>query len=266
MAHCPNTVEGVETSIKDVPGGVELTVTTKTAAMVGEIRTRAKFLVDAAKAESGTPKHNGTGQGGGIFGRCPIVMKDTSVEAADVDGGSKVTVKTKTAAEVDWVRREARERQAELAAPGGRDAGGRKMAHCPSAVDGASTSVKNTKDGVEVTVTAKSADATKEIRERAKHLVEAAKKDPSAPKHDGSGEGGGGLGRCPVPMKDTSIDAKDVDGGSRLTVKPTNAADLTLIQKEAKERAERFASPGGAGAASASPSAAPAAPPKKPTP
>src|SRR5207247_2655745 len=118
----------------------------------------------------------------------------------------------------DWVRRETRERQAELAMPGGQDTGERRMAHCPSAVTGAATVVKSTKDGVEIAVTAKSADATKDIRERAKHLVDAAKLNPTAPKHTGEGEGGGVLGRCPVPMKDTTVDAKDVDGGSRITV------------------------------------------------
>ena len=79
--------------------------------------------------------------------------------------------------------------------------------------------------------------------ERAKHLVDAAKLDPASPKHTGTGEGGGGLGRCPVVLKDTLVEAKDIDGGSQFSVKPKKAADLATLQKEAKERAERFSAP-----------------------
>jgi hypothetical protein len=236
MVHCPSVVEGASTDVQDVEGGVVLTITAKDEARTKEIRERSKFLADASKTEAPGQKHDGSGAGGGALGRCPVVNRNTTVETADVDGGSKITVKPKNAAEVDWLRRESRERLKEMSEPGAREAGQGKMAHCPSTVEGATTTIKATKEAVVVTVVAKDEPKTKEIRERSKFLVEAAKKDPNSVAHKGDGSGGGGFGRCPVVLKDTSVEAKDVEGGSELTVKPKNASDLAALEKEANER------------------------------
>ena len=241
MAHCPSVIEGATTDIQDVDGGVTVTVTVKDEAKVKELRERAKFLADASKTETPGQKHDGSGAGGGAFGRCPVVNRNTTVEAADVEGGSKLTVKAKSAAEVDWLRRESRERLKEMGEPGAREAGQGKMAHCPSSVDGVTTEVKTTKDAIVVTVKGKDEAATKEIRERAKFLVEASKKDPNDVVHKGDGSGGGGFGRCPVVLKDTTVEAKDVEGGAEFTVKPKKAEDLAALEKESKERAEKLA-------------------------
>jgi hypothetical protein len=241
MIHCPSTVDGAKTDIQDVEGGVVVTITAKDEAKTKEIRERAKYLVDASKTETASTQHNGSGAGGGALGRCPVINRNTTVEAADVEGGSKITVKPKKADEVDWVRRESRERQKEIAEPGAKEAGQNHMAHCPSSVEGAATEVKATKDAVVVTVTAKDDAKTKEIRERAAKLIEAAKKDPSSVEHKGDGSGGGGFGRCPVVLKDTTVSAKDVTGGSELTVKPAKAADVGALEKESKDRAEKLA-------------------------
>lgn len=245
MANCPNLVEGGATAIKDVEGGVELTVTAKDEAATKEIRARAKHLAEVSKEEIPSVKHNGSGHGGGQFGRCPVVARNTVVTADDVEGGSRLTVKPKDANEIDWVRREARERQGELGQPGSKEAGTGKMAHCPSAVPGAATAIKDTKEALLLTITAKDEAAVTDIRARTKHVVDASKKDPKDVKHDGAGDGGGGLGRCPVILKDTAITAKDVPGGSEITVKPAKAADVPALLKEAKDRAEAF-SPGAA--------------------
>jgi TusA-related sulfurtransferase len=264
MSHCPNAVEGASTEIKDTPDGVELLVTAKDEAGTKEIRARAQHLVDAAKAEgTAAPKHTGEGQGGGRFGRCPVVMKNTDVTAKEIAGGTQLTVKAKDAKEVDFLRREAKERQAELGEPGAKDAGPRKMANCPSAAHGATTVVKENKDGVEVTVTSQETPVTADIRERAKRILEAAKEDPSGVKHTGDGKGGGGLGRCPVVLKDTTVEGKDVPGGSTFVVKPKKAAELAALIKETKERAEAFAAAAAGAAGSAAPAASAAAPPKK---
>lgn len=241
MANCPNLVEGSATAIKEVEGGVELTVTAKDEAGTKEIRSRAKHLAEVSKEEVPSVKHNGGGHGGGQFGRCPVVARNTVVTVDDVEGGARLTVKPKDPTEIDWVRREARERQAELGQAGGKEAGGGKMAHCPSAVPGAVTSLKDTKDAVFVTVTAKDEAAVTDIRDRAKHVVDASKKEPKDAKHDGKGDGGGKLGRCPVVLKDTTLTAKDVPGGSEITVKPAKPADVVALLKESKERADAFA-------------------------
>jgi TusA-related sulfurtransferase len=119
-------------------------------------------------------------------------------------------------------------------APGGM--GPNHMQHCPNAVEGAKTSIKNTKDGVEITVTAKDENAVQEIRKRASHLSEVAAK-PETGKDTGGGDFGGGKGHCPVIMKDTTVTAADAKGGSKITVKMEKGkGDVKALQKMVKER------------------------------
>jgi hypothetical protein len=114
--------------------------------------------------------------------------------------------------------------------------GGGHMQHCPTAVAGAKTEVKDNKDSVDVIVTAADAAKTAEIRKRAQHVVDAAKADPSSVEHTGEGHGGGGLGLCTVVLKDTTVTAADVEGGSKLTVKPNKPVDLEWLKKETHAR------------------------------
>jgi hypothetical protein len=114
--------------------------------------------------------------------------------------------------------------------------GGGHMQHCPTAVTGAKTEIKDNKDSVEILVTAADAAKTEEIRKRAKHMVDAAKQDPTAVVHNGDGHGGGGLGLCEVVLKDTTVTAEDVDGGSKITVKPTKTVDFEWLKKETHSR------------------------------
>jgi TusA-related sulfurtransferase len=257
MAHCPNAVPGAKTTIADAPGGVDVTVTGSDATTLSDIRSRVRALLDAQRNQGANIKHTGTGEGGGLLGRCPIVLKDTTLTIADLPDGTKLSIKAKDPQEVDWLRRETRDREEDLEAAGS-PAGAGKMSHCPSAVEGASTKVKTTKDGVSVTVTASVADATNAIRERTKHLVDISKAPDggaAAMSHTGEGGGGGGIGRCPVVLKDTTIVAKDVAGGSQVDVKAKTAADIPKLQEETKERAAKFQLPSGA------PSGAPASKP-----
>jgi len=114
--------------------------------------------------------------------------------------------------------------------------GGGHMQHCPTAVEGAKTVIADTKDGVEITVTSTNAAKTEEIRKRAKHVVDAAKNDPASVAHTGDGHGGGGLGRCEVVLKDTTVAAEDVDGGAKMTIKPVKPIDLEWLKKETVTR------------------------------
>lgn len=116
--------------------------------------------------------------------------------------------------------------------------GAGKMVNCPSAVEGSKTEVNELKDKLEITVTG---GDEAEIRKRAKHLAKASKENPAAVKHSGSGQGGGGLGQCPVVLKDTVITAKDVPGGATLTVKPTKSVDFEWLKRETKQRQASFA-------------------------
>ena len=123
--------------------------------------------------------------------------------------------------------------------PGVEGAGTHHMAHCPSAVPGAKTAVKDSKEGVIVTVTG-TGDAVKDIRDRAKHTAEIAKlPDPPKVDHNSEGKGGGGLGKCPVIVEgDTTVEVKDIENGTEITVKAKK--DVGALQKEAKLRAGNF--------------------------
>jgi hypothetical protein len=246
MGNCPTAVAGATVAIKDVEGGVEVTVIGKDDATTASIRERTKKL---AAADRGSPeggaKHDHSGSGGGTTGRCTIIMRNTEIATADVDKGSKITGKAKDKAEIDWVRRETKDRDKEAKAAGAEGAGAQRMANCPSAVEGAKTAVKDTKEGVLVTVTGP-ADKVAEIRSRAKHTADVAKKaDATKIEHTGEGTGGGGLGRCPIVVEgDTTVEIKEIEGGVEVDVK--SKKDAAALQKEAKARAANFASGGAA--------------------
>ena len=114
--------------------------------------------------------------------------------------------------------------------------GGGHMKHCPTAVPGAKTQITDGKDAIEIVVTGSDAAKTAEIRTRAQHVVESAKADPTSVAHDGSGHGGGGLGMCEIVLKDTTVTATDVDGGSKIVVKPIKPVDLEWLKKETHTR------------------------------
>jgi hypothetical protein len=231
MAHCPDAVPSATTSLTNVEGGVELTITAKEPSAIADIRARTRAILEASRTPS-TKKHDGNGGGGGPFGRCPVILRDTTLEAADLEGGSRITVRTKAPAEIDWLRREASERAAQLQAPGSSGAGVRKMAHCPSAVDGAETKISDTAGGV------------KDVRDRAKKLAAVSKREPSHGHgdgtHTGEGNGGGGLGRCPVVLRDTVVEEKDVEGGAQLSVNSKTSAEVGMLQADSRTRAAKF--------------------------
>jgi TusA-related sulfurtransferase len=260
MAHCPNAVTGAKTAIADVPGGVTVTVTASDPTAMADVRARVQALLDAQKNASGNVKHTGNGEGGGLLGRCPIVLKNTTIVSAELEGGDKLTITAKDPQEVDWLRRETRDRQEDLEAAGS-PAGTGKMSHCPSALAGVTTTLKNTKDGVTVTVVGKDDPTTKSIRERVQHLVEVSKNPEAGPavaSHTGEGGGGGTIGRCPIVLKDTALLAKDIPGGSSVDVKAKVAGEVTKLQAEAKERAAKFQLPAASASAGAGVSTAPA--------
>jgi len=234
MANCPTAAPGATIALKDVEGGIEIAITSKDEAAKKDIKARMVKLVEADRNEV-----EGGGGGGGKYGRCTIVMRNTKLETADLPDGVKATVKAKDKAEIDWLRRETRDRDKEAKLPAAEGAGTKRMAHCPSAVPGAKTAVKDSKEGVIVTVTG-TGDAVKDIRERAKHAAEMSKlPEPPKPEHNSEGKGGGGLGRCPVVVEgDTTVEAKDVENGSEIAVKAKK--DVAALQKETRLRAGNF--------------------------
>ena len=243
MGNCPTAVPGATTALKDTATGIEVTFTGPDEATGTQIRERMKKLAENAKNDVDAGHlHNHSGSGGGRMGRCTIVIRNTTIATADVPNGTKVTVVPKDKTELDWLRRETRDRDREAKTAGAEGAGSQRMAHCPSAVEGARTAVKDLPDGVVVTVTATAPASTKEIRDRAKHTADVAKKgEPAHPEHSGDGTGGGALGRCPIVVEgETTVGVIDVDGGAEIRV--TTKKDPAALQKETRTRAGNFAS------------------------
>jgi hypothetical protein len=112
-----------------------------------------------------------------------------------------------------------------------------KMRHCPPAVDGARTAIKDADKGVEVTVTAdKDAEVT-EIRRRVKHLEEFTRRGKSGtPVKHGGGAGGGWMRNCPIVTKDTLVTGTDVPHGSRILVQPKETTKLAELRAEVRRR------------------------------
>jgi TusA-related sulfurtransferase len=233
MANCPSSVTGAKTEIKDTDKGVDILVTSTDKAATDEIRTRGKKIPDHAAGEGKNPAHSGKGGGGGSMGRCPLVQNDTTITYAEVEGGAKFTVEPKDEKERDWLRREAKERLAEM----GDSRGDRKMANCPSTVEGAKTTVKEAAGAVVVTVVAKDEAGTKAVRERAKKLSEG--KHDGKDKHDGAGSGPM-AGRCPAAVEGTKSAVKEVEGGAEITLTPEKKEDLKKVLEEAQDRAKPY--------------------------
>jgi hypothetical protein len=241
MGNCPTSVPGAEVAIKDVEGGVEVSITGKDDATTKEIRDRVKKIALAdTKDAGGGVKHDHSGSGGGRTGRCTIIMRKTKLTTAVIANGAKVTVVPSDKSELDWLRRETKERDTEAKTATAEGAGAQRMAHCPSAVEGAKTTVKDSKEGAVIVVTGP-ADKIADIRARARHTAEVAKRAEAGKiEHSGQGTGGGGLGRCPVVVEgDTTVDVKDIEGGVEVEVKTKK--DVAALQKEVKSRAASFA-------------------------
>lgn len=116
-----------------------------------------------------------------------------------------------------------------------------QMAHCPSAVTDARTTVKDTKGGVVVTVTSAVPDARDEIRRRA-HIQEDVGMQPArgAIEHTGGGTGSGKFGFCPGMIQGTHVAVDDVPDGARLTVRAESDAQVRSLQKMTRERVRRL--------------------------
>jgi hypothetical protein len=92
MKNCPNAVAGAETKVAlDPKAGLTAMVTSKDAAAVKEIQTRAHALLDKPAAAGGEVKHTGTGTGGGALGKCPAVVPDATAKVADTKDGVTIT-------------------------------------------------------------------------------------------------------------------------------------------------------------------------------
>jgi hypothetical protein len=91
---CPNWVRGARSELREVAGGIVVTVTAKSEADVTEIRARAKYL-----AEGKSEPPDGTGL-------CPV-HRDAAIEAVDIDGGSRITARPSSKLSLEQLRKAA---------------------------------------------------------------------------------------------------------------------------------------------------------------
>jgi TusA-related sulfurtransferase len=113
----------------------------------------------------------------------------------------------------------------------------RQMAHCPSAVADAKTSIEDTKSGVVVTVTASDSAARDEIRRRARVQENVGlQTQRGAIEHTGGGTGSGKYGFCPGMIEGTRVTVDELPDGARLTVRATSQPQVRSLQKMTRER------------------------------
>jgi hypothetical protein len=112
--NCPSTVVGAVTTVSGAgsDGRIVLDITSADAGAVPAIRLRAAHLVDVQGAPPGSVQHTGEGTGGGDAGVCPVIVRDSRLEMAEIDGGVRVTI---------W--------------PADRDAGGRLRAEIDARIE-----------------------------------------------------------------------------------------------------------------------------------
>jgi hypothetical protein len=119
-----------------------------------------------------------------------------------------------------------------------------EMKNCPTSVTGAKSTIKNTKKGYEMNISAPDAEARKEIQARAHKLVTmASQPDDPTIQHTGQGTGGSRMGWCPVVQQGTKILAKDTKDGVRLTVELDTTKAVGELQKSAEFRLAKGPTP-----------------------
>jgi hypothetical protein len=135
---CPTSVTGVTSTVADTPDGVALTIVAKDAPSGADVRDRAHALVQLIQSGAagggggggrgggggggagggdgtGPGPGDGTGAGaagGGGLGRCPVVVRGVSLDVQDTKDGAVVTMRPKSAKDLDFIRKQVRSRLA----------------------------------------------------------------------------------------------------------------------------------------------------------
>jgi hypothetical protein len=112
----------------------------------------------------------------------------------------------------------------------------RHMENCPSAVATATTRARPTSDGVELTITAASDEARREIVSRAAH--QAAMQEPrvKVPEHTGRHGGPGSIGFCPIIHANTIVTYEPTADGVRIHVAARSSDDVAALQRATDAR------------------------------
>lgn len=115
-----------------------------------------------------------------------------------------------------------------------------RMPRCPNVVAGAATIVSEVPGGVELRVVA-AGDGVGEVRKRAAFLAGAA--EETRGRHRGEGGGAAQFGRCPVVMRNTKLEVREIPGGAAIVVRPSDPAEVDWLRREVQARSAQLAAP-----------------------
>jgi hypothetical protein len=115
-----------------------------------------------------------------------------------------------------------------------------RMPHCPNVVAGATTVVNEVPGGVELRIVAEG-EGMNEVRRRAAFLSSAA--DETRGKHRGTGAGAAQFGRCPVVMRNTKLEVREIPGGAAVVVRPSEPGEVDWLRREVEARTAQLAAP-----------------------
>lgn len=114
-ADCPAYPGRATVTIADMDGGYTVAIATTDEAAVGDIRENARYVESASAAGAGASALTFDRTMGNRTANCPVILDGTVITVADQPGGAIVTVKAKDPANVDALRKEAREKAETLA-------------------------------------------------------------------------------------------------------------------------------------------------------
>lgn len=115
-----------------------------------------------------------------------------------------------------------------------------RMPQCPNVVPSATTIVSEVPGGIELRIVAEG-DGANEVRRRTAVLVSAA--DETRGEHQASGALGGRFGRCPVVMRNTKLETREMSGGVAIVLRPSSPSELHWLRREVEARAAQVAAP-----------------------
>lgn len=119
----------------------------------------------------------------------------------------------------------------------------RKMRNCPNAVPSAKTTLTQTSDGIDLTIT--SHDPAAQRRIKALAALHAAFREPMSmlPPHTGMHSGNGMLGRCPIIHTGTRVYYEETPNGAWIHVSALSPRDVRRVQMATEVRQRMLDAP-----------------------
>jgi hypothetical protein len=112
MRHCPLALDGVASTLEDIPAGVRFVVVAPDA-VLADARRRAHHIVEFAARRTREGHGGFDAKGGGRMKNCPVVTDGVVIATTDIAGGVQLDVTT-DAAHVAQLRTDSRDRAAKF--------------------------------------------------------------------------------------------------------------------------------------------------------